>query len=115
MAAYIFQNPDTGETKEIFQGMNENHSYQEGDVLWKRVFVSPQARASSFSNIDPNSYSQFNQWLDKGKGGTMGDLWDASKELSSKREEKYGSDPLKEKSLADYSKVRKGLKHPSQK
>jgi hypothetical protein len=43
----------------------------------------------------------------------MGDLWDRSAELSAKRKDKMGKDPVKEKYFENWSKKRKGKKHPS--
>lgn len=39
----------------------------------------------------------------------MGDLWDASKEASEKRKQKYGEDKILKKSQEDYSKKRNGM------
>lgn len=114
MPEYLYQNESTGEVKGVFQTMSEPHVYSENGVEWKRVFTVPQAQVDGLSTVDPNSYQQFNQWLNKGKGGTIGDLWDASKELSEKRAEKEGRDKIKEQSLQNYSNQRGGLKHLSQ-
>lgn len=113
MPLYVFQNPETEEIKEILQGMDDEHIYEEDGIEWKRVFLSPQARVGSFSNLNPDDSRSFSNWIGDGKGGSVGDLWDASKELSQKREKQYGKDPIKEKKLQEYSKTRNGLKHPS--
>ena len=115
MPQYSYRNEVTGEVKDVFQRMDEEHIYEENGVQWKRVFISPQTRVSSFSSLDPNSYQEFSNWIDKGKGGSVGDLWDASKELSEKRESQKGTDEIKKSSLADYSKTRNGISHPSAK
>ncbi len=41
-------------------------------------------------------------------------MWDASKEASEKRDKITGKDPTKEKYFKNYSKKRKGMKHPDQ-
>ena len=46
----------------------------------------------------------------KNKKGTLGDLWDASREASEKRIKKYGKDPVKEKHFKKFKKE-KGIKH----
>tara|TARA_B100001939_G_scaffold36275_1_gene28224 strand:- start:467 stop:664 length:198 start_codon:yes stop_codon:yes gene_type:complete len=51
----------------------------------------------------------------KDKCGTIGDLWDASKEASEKRKSKEGYDSIENKRNSDYSKKRKGMLHPDQK
>jgi hypothetical protein len=48
----------------------------------------------------------------KNHRGTIGDLWDRSAELSEKRSKIYGKDPVKDKYFKDWSKKRKGKKHP---
>ena len=47
--------------------------------------------------------------------GTVGDLLDASKEMSQKRAESNGGvDPVKEKYFKKYSESRRGAKHPDE-
>jgi hypothetical protein len=47
------------------------------------------------------------------KKGTMGDLFDQSKELSEARKKIHGGkDPVKQKYWKEWSKKRKGKKHP---
>jgi hypothetical protein len=47
------------------------------------------------------------------KKGTMGDLFDQSKELSEARKKVHGGkDPVKQKYWENWSKKRKGKKHP---
>lgn len=77
-------------------------------VKWERVFYAPQA--SIDANINPNDSKKFAEKT--GGKGTMGDLWDRSRELSEKREKIYGKDPVQEKYLREYSKKRKGKAHP---
>ena len=48
----------------------------------------------------------------KNKRGNLGDLFDQSKELSEARKKMYGKDPVKKKYWDDWSKKRKGKKHP---
>ena len=110
MPLYLFKNPENGEIKEIVMSMNDIHEYSENGVPWDRVFTVPQASVDT--NIDPFSREKF---LEKtAKAGTVGDLWDRSKELSIKREEKRGKDEVKEKFYSDYSKERGGRMHPAQ-
>lgn len=110
MPIYIFTNPKTGKTKEIVQGMNDEHKYSEGGVEWERVFLAPQA--SIDSKIDPFSQNQFVDKIGATKG-SIGDVWERSAEMSAKRAEKSGgTDPVKEKLYADYAKKTKGKEHP---
>lgn len=113
MPYYIFENPETEERVDVFFHMNDEKKYFDKNGLeWRRVFTPPQA--SIDAKIDPNSSNAF---IDKTstKKGTYGDLQNLSKELSEKRKEKIGFDPVEKKYLDEYSKARSGRKHQSQK
>lgn len=115
MPVYIYHNQETDEYREIIQTMSEAHEYfgENGDEqCWKRVFTVPQA--SIDAEVDPFSSSQF---VDKtrNKKGTYGDLLDRSQEMSEKRAALAGGvDPVKQQYFDNYSKTRKGAKHPEQ-
>lgn len=106
MPEYIYENPDTGEQVTVLQSIHEEHIYEIDGVVYDRVYTIPNA--SIDTKIDPNSPKEFRE---KAKG-TIGELWDQSKELSDKREKQQGQDPVKNKFFEDYSKTRKGAKHP---
>ena len=110
MPIYSFIHPETEEEIDIIQKMNEPHVYvDENGVQWKRKWELPNAQVDT--KIDPFNKREF---ADKtsDKKGTMGDLWDRSKELSLKRKEKLGYDPVKKKYLKKYSKDRMNRKPP---
>jgi len=113
MPIYLFQNPKTEEVIELFFGMNDDKVYtDEKGLEWKRIYSLPQL--STESSIDPWSNADF---VNKTKNtkGTLGDLLDRSSELSAKRADQNGGiDPLKENYYKNYSKQRKGAKHPDQ-
>lgn len=108
MPYYIFRNPNTNEFREVFQSMKDEHTFSSEGVQWERQFTLPQA--SMDTKVDIYSPKEF---VDKSrnKKGTVGDLWDASAEMSSKREAKNGKDDFKAKYYEDYSKKRRGKKH----
>ena len=108
MPIYLFQNPDTGEVVQILQGMNDKHEYSENGVKFQRVFTVPNATIDD--NIDPDSAQAFIEKTGRMKG-TMGEIWDYTKQLSEKREKMYGKDPVKERAETKYSKKRKGAKY----
>ncbi len=108
MPIYLFQNPETDEVAEVVLGMNDPKVYQNDGVNWVRIFTIPNA--SIDTQVDPHSAKDFVKATNK--KGTIGDLFDRSAELSEKRKEKIGHDPLKEKYYENYSKTRKGKKHP---
>lgn len=108
MPIYLFQNPKTKEVREVFQSMNDEHVYSEKGVQWERIFTIPQA--SIDTQIDAFSESSFKNKTSN-KRETLGDLMDRSKELSEKRKDVAGVDPVQQKFFEDYSKTRKGKKH----
>ena len=110
MPVYIFQKDK--KIVEIILGMNDPKVYfgEDGkEEGWERVWTNPNA--SIDSQWDADSSADFIN-KSNNKKGSYGDLLDKSKELSEKREKKYGIDPQKEKYLNDWSKQRKGKKHP---
>lgn len=109
MPFYLFHNPKTHEIKEVKQKINEPHVYNEGGVEWSRIFTVPNA--SIDTKVDPFSSKEFKDKTEK-KNMTVGDMWDASKEASIKREQKEGVDKVKESHFEKYSKKRRGIKHP---
>jgi len=108
MPIYTFEHPDTGETIEVIQKMNDFHIYIDYDGLeWRRVWHAPNAATDA--EID-GSKEAFLRHISN-KKGTYGDVMDASKESSEARVKKYGHDPVKEKHFKEYSKKRRGMKH----
>jgi hypothetical protein len=112
MPIYLYKNNETGEIREVFQGMNDDHVYfgdGEEKEDWGRIWTKPNMTIDS--QIDPFSSRQFVEKTGK-ECGTVGDLWDRSKELSEKRKEILGKDPIKEQYYEDYTKKRNGSQHP---
>jgi hypothetical protein len=97
MPVYLFQNPETLETKEVILTVGEEKIFVLNGVKWDRIFTVPTA--SIDTKIDPMSQKQF---VDKtrGKKGKLGDLFEQSRDLSEKRSKSIGIDPLK----SDYYK-----------
>ena len=95
MPEYLFENPDTGEVISVVQGINEEHTYSEDGKVFERVFTVPNASVDS--DLDPFSAQQFTDKTRNMKG-TMGEMWDYSKELSEKRKKiSGGEDPIRKK------------------
>lgn len=113
MPIYLYKNPKSGKVKEVIQRMNEDHVYfDESGLQWERVFTVPQASVDS--QINPSDAISYVEKT-KNMKGSYGDLMDYSKELSEKRAEKNnGIDPLKKKAYEEYSKKRRGIKHPQE-
>jgi hypothetical protein len=110
MPTYLFENPSTGEIKEIIQGINEEHKYVDSDgLMWNRVYTVPQA--SIDTKIDPLSAKDFAAKTGS-KKGTLGDMFDQAREASLKREAIIGKDPIKEDYEKKYSEKRGGRKRP---
>ena len=111
MPQYVYQHPVSEEYKIIIQGINDKHEYiDDAGTQWNRVFTPPQV--SAVGEIDPFNQNDF---VNKTavKKGSYGDLIDASKELSQKRKDKLGYDPIQNSYYDNYSKSRRGLKHPN--
>ena len=108
MPLYVFENPDTGETLELLFGMNDEKSHVDDNGLeWRRIFL-PTSHTMD-AEIDPFSSKSF---LEKTNSkGKVADLMDRSKEMSEKRKNKLGYDPVQKKYFEEYSSKRNGLKH----
>lgn len=110
MPLYIYKHPDKEEYVEVYQGMNDEHSYFCDEVEWERQFTSPEISAQKITNPwDKNAFVNET----KNMKGTIGDMMDKSTELSEMRaKENGGIDPLRQKKFKEYSKQRGGLKDP---
>jgi len=101
MPFYLFEDPTSGEVKEIFFKMNDIKTYQENGVEWIRVYTVPQATIDA--NIDPYSSQAF---VDKTRrAGTIGELIDMSKEMSERRGG-IKNDPIKKAHVKQWRKDR---------
>lgn len=80
-------------------------------VEWKRLASKPQA--SFDTRVDPYSAKDYLKATAK-SGGTVGGMFDRSKEMSLKRAEKDGVDNVQEGFFKRYAAKRKGKKHPLQ-
>lgn len=111
MPQYCFENPVTKEIKEVFIPISAaERTYSEDGVIWNRIWTVPQA--SFDTNWDERSSKDFVTKSSTKRGGTIGDLWNKSAELSAKREQKGGRDLVKDKHFSDYSKKTGGRIHP---
>lgn len=111
MPIYLFKNPENNKVISVFQQMNDEHTYSQDGIKYERVFTVPNAQIDTEFDVD--SSSKFVEKTGKMKG-TLGEIWDYSKELSDKRAAKRdGIDPLRAKAEEKYSKKRKGMKYQS--
>ncbi len=115
MPFYLFENVETGEYKEVFFHMNDEKIYNGEDGtqvgVWSRRYYSPNAGVDT--RINPESARDFVEKTGR-KKGTIGDILDASAEMSARRTEIMGKDPLIQKYKDEYSGKRKGKKNPSE-
>ena len=109
MPYYIFSNPNKpSEVIEVFFSMKDKKEYIKNGIKWNREYIIPQA--SFNTKIDPLSSKDFvNKTRDK--TGSIGNILDESKELSLKRTEIIGNDPIKNKWYSNWQKRRKKI-HP---
>jgi hypothetical protein len=106
---YTYKHPDKDEYVEVIQAMKDDHVYVDDDgIKWEREYTPPNAQIKD--TIDPFNKNQFLQKTADSKG-TMGDMFDLSRELSEKRKERLGKDPAQEKWFDNYAKHRKGKRH----
>lgn len=117
MPQYTFKNLDTGETQDFFYSMKEVPSSDTIVIAngqrWKRVFVCPQLNTAGMKPLDPFSEKAFREKTGAMKG-TVGDLWDTAKEMSEKRAEKLGEDPIRKKYFENYKKRKRGVPHTAE-
>lgn len=115
MPIYSFEHTETGEVHEVVYHMKDLKDYAgpQGDQpgKWRRVWGSPLAAENS-RPVDPYSARDFARVTNK--AGKVGDLWERSAELSAKRADKDGRDPLKETFYKDYACKHPGKSHPAQ-
>lgn len=111
MPIYVYKNPETGETKEIIQTMNEAHEYFEDNIQWRRIFLSPNASIDTKVDSDQKFIEKTGNMK-----GTLGEMMDYSEDLSKERASKSetGEDPVKRKFYNDYEK-KVGKKHMADK
>ena len=110
MPLYEFQHPETKEIVGVVQKMKDKHVFVgEDGVKWDRVFSVPNA--SIDSDINAFSESDFLKATAK-KGMTAGDMMDLSEQLSKKRENSRGLDPVKQKTVTKYE-MKTGKAHPN--
>jgi predicted nucleic acid-binding Zn ribbon protein len=117
MPLYEYIDDDTNRTISVVQSMNDVHEYiDETGKKWRRVFTVPQMGIDT--RVDIMDSKGFAEKSGK-KKGTLGNLFDASKEASLKREKMMGKDPWVEESRKKWKERRKGKsrmspKHPSE-
>lgn len=110
MPNYLYQDTRDQRIYEVFQKMNEKHdAFAPDGFKLKRIFINPQVSIDAFK-IDPYKPSDFIRATKK--SGKYGDVLDRSKELSLKRADKEGKDPIKERYYKNWAKRRRGIKHP---
>ena len=116
MPLYLYENKETKEVVEVFQGMNDTHEYDGEDgsekSLWRRVYVNPGLSFdTSMDAFDSKSF--INSTVNK--NDTYGDLQNRAAEASEIRAQKNGGkDPVKEKYYEDYKKKTNGKIHPTE-
>lgn len=106
-----FQNPDTGERREVFVDINSKDpgQFRQQEIdgkAWTRILEVPMMATDT--KIDPFSQSDYVRNTGS-KKGSLGDLFDYSGEMSAKRADAAGKDPVKDQFYADWA-----AKHPGQ-
>jgi hypothetical protein len=91
--------------------MNDIHEYEKNGIKYKRIWTKPQMNVDSIP-LDCHSPKDFARVTNK--GGSIGDLFDRSQELSEQRVQKEGKDVFKEGFFEKYKKKHHGREHPEQ-
>lgn len=104
---YIFKNPNSDEKVQVWQNMNDDHSFKKNGVKWQRIFTTSNIGIDT--KIDPFSKRDFVNKTGQ-KRMTTQDFWEKSQELSEKRTKVDGFDKVKEKYYSDWSKRRNNKK-----
>lgn len=117
MPEYLFQKEGESSIHSVWLGMKDKKEFRGPDgkdspKLWKRIWTKPLMAVDS-KPVDPYSANDFARVTNK--KGTIGDLHDRAAELSQKRADKDGLDPIQEKFFDDYAAKRKGKEHPIRK
>lgn len=105
MPQYLFLDELTNKIEEVFFKFADAPSigtyieYENRKL--RRLATIPNASSDSVA-VDPYSSKDFARITNK--GGTIGELWDRSAEMSEKRKDKDGIDPVMEKHLAAQEK-----------
>lgn len=113
MPFFDFENIETHEIREIWiKNLTAPRVYNGEDnnekEKWKVLMCRPNMSVSSI--IDPYDSKSFRAATTNKKGQTIGQLWERSAELSQKRADKEGKDPIRQKRYAEYKKST-GVKH----
>lgn len=109
MPIFLYRHPETKEIREIIQSVHEDHSYiDENGLKWNREFTIPTA--SIDTKWDAENPRDFVEKSGR-KKGTLGEIFDKSKELSEKREKQRGTDPI-QNTFFDKYKDKTGKDHP---
>tara|TARA_R100000808_G_C2143039_1_gene150790 strand:- start:359 stop:706 length:348 start_codon:yes stop_codon:yes gene_type:complete len=113
MPLYTFEHPTSGEQIDVVQKMSDKHEYVDDEgVSWNRVWAVPQA--SIDTHVNPESSKDF-VLKTRDKKGTVGDIWERSREMSERRAQIHGGkDPVLEKYNEKQKKLRKGKKSADQ-
>jgi hypothetical protein len=111
MPEYLYQHPSNSKVISLVQSVNDKHEYIDSKgKKWNRIFTSPQINTQE--KLSANSSDKDFARVTSSQRSNVGDLFDRSEELSDKRKQIYGKDPIKDKYFKDWSKKRKGKKHP---
>ena len=112
MPLYVFKHPKKDVVVEVVQKMQETHSFIDDEgTEWERVWNPPNTSVDS-NQLDGSKQS-FMKYTENRKG-TIGDLWDVSRECSEKRIKRDGKDAVQEKHFKKYEEKNK-VKHTKDK
>lgn len=103
MPEYFFT--DGSKIVSVIQKMRDPHIYKENEKEFERIWQIPRAaKDTRWNSLDSKDFIN----KTREKKGSLGDLWNKSKELSEIREKECGKDFVKEKTREQIRKQRGG-------
>ena len=115
MPVYDFQHARSGEIISVYVSAKapaiERKQQKRGRKVFKRVWTAPLAAQNMGVKLGDGTKEDFSRVTTGKKGIKVGDLWEVSKEMSEKRAQRHGKDPVQEAQYAQYEKET-GEKHP---
>ena len=90
MPFYLYQHPKTEQIIEVMQSCKDKHEFIDSEgVQWNRVWTVPNASVDNCNDGTEEGFVRYTQ----DKAGTVGDLWDATRNLA-KKKTRYGEDQV---------------------
>lgn len=113
MPVHSFTDETSGATIDVYVSANapatEHQTQVLNGVTYKRIYAAPlTSRDTSFGDCDRGDFARK---VDGKRGLKLGDSWEISAEMSERRAQRDGVDPVREQFYSNYAKEN-GERHP---